>query len=104
MRNKNELNAEQILLINHKLIGHCDWYGETNHDNESEDNIPVLGNVIYNLLNDLSAPIYDYISNSWNGSASMLYKTSLSEFECIEELVKSIREDINLGIAKNEKK
>ena len=87
-RSDKELNAKQISLVLERLIGHIDWYGETQHDGMSNENVKVADEVLTELLNDMigSATI---ICRGWykNGSANMLNKTIVPMLETYKQMI-----------------
>lgn len=92
-----KFNNEQILTLIHSMLGgNIEWYGETNHDNEANDRIPQVGDLIFNLLNELEDPLLSkFYGHTGNGSAEQMNKIALVEFENLEEEVKRVREELD---------
>jgi len=95
-RSDKELNAKQISLVLERLIGHIDWYGETQHDAMSNINVQVADEVLIELLRGMinSATI---ICRGWygNGSANMLNKTIVPMLETYKEMIEDCFLEIN---------
>ena len=102
-RSSRELDAKQISLVLERLIGHIDWYGETQHDGMSNENVKVADEVLTELLNDMigSATI---ICRGWygNGSANMLNKTIMPMLETYKEMIEDCFLEINETRKENE--
>ncbi len=102
-RSDKELNAKQISLVLERLIGHIDWYGETQHDAMSNINVQVADEVLIELLRGMinSATI---ICRGWygNGSANMLNKTIVPMLETYKEMIEDCFLEINETRKENE--
>lgn len=69
------INIEKYLL---DYIGDVSWYGETNHDNKSNENMDTAYRVLYDL-EGITQSIIEKLSEhknyrKGNGSAEMLHK------------------------------
>ena len=47
------LTTEQLVCIFKTLTGHVDWWCESNYDRESEENLPLFGDALCELVCDL---------------------------------------------------
>ena len=81
-----KLTAQQIVGIVKKLVGQTEWWGETNKDNESLENLKVYGDVIYQLVCDLVDKHIRSL-NRYEGSVKSLNARYGLWIECINSAI-----------------
>ncbi len=94
-----KLTPEQIVDIVKKLAGQTEWWGEYNRDNESLKNLKVYGEVIYQLVCDLTDK---YISslNRYEGSVKSLNARYGLWIECINSAIEDSVYEMKKGETK----
>ena len=89
----DKLTSEQITDIVKKLVGQTSWWGETNKDHESFENLKIYGDVIYQLVCDL---VDKYMSSKdrYEGSVKSLNSRYALWLEAISDAIQDSIEEI----------
>lgn len=88
MDSNKKLTSEQIVEIIRKLVGQTDWWGETNKDHESLENLKVYSEIILLLVQDINDKYMDTKGRHEASVQSLNRKYAL----CLKE-IESIIED-----------
>jgi uncharacterized protein YaaR (DUF327 family) len=92
-KNNEELTSKQIVGIVKKLVGQTDWWGETNKDNQSLENLKVLDEVIYELVNNICDKFVDTI----NAHESSVKSLNQKYFKILSTITDTITEAISVA-------